>query len=53
MEGNIPYPTDSGLRNDDTRVLTRTMKKIEQKAGGRKRKARNRMQSVTKVDRDF
>ena len=48
VESNIHYPTDSGLLNDGTRVLTRTMKKIEQKAGGLKRKIRNRMRSVTK-----
>src|SRR5262249_48222922 len=30
---NGHYPTDSGLLNDGARVLTRTMKKIEQKAG--------------------
>jgi IS5 family transposase len=48
VESNTHYPTDSGLLNDGTRVLTRTMKKIEQKARGLKRKVRNRMHSVTK-----
>jgi transposase, IS5 family len=48
VESNIHYPTDSGLLNDGARVLTRTMKKIEQKAGGLKRKVRDRMRSVTK-----
>ena len=48
VESNIHYPTDSGLLNDGTRVLTRTMKKIEHKVGGLKRKVRNRMRSVTK-----
>jgi IS5 family transposase len=48
VESNIHYPTDSGLLNDGARVLTRTMKKIEQKAGGLKRRVRNRMRSVTK-----
>jgi transposase, IS5 family len=48
VESNIHYPTDSGLLNDGTRVLTRTMKKIEYKVGGLKRKVRNRMRSVTK-----
>jgi len=43
VESNIHYPTDSGLLNDGMRVLTRTMKKMEQKAGGLKRKVRNRM----------
>jgi IS5 family transposase len=48
VESNIHYPTDSGLLNDGTRVLTRTMKQIEKKAGGLKRGIRNRMRSVTK-----
>jgi IS5 family transposase len=48
VESNIHYPTDSGLLNDGARVLTRTMKKIEQKAGGLKRKVRDRMRSVSK-----
>lgn len=48
VESNIHYPTDSGLLNDGTRVLTRTMKKIEHKVGGLKRRVRNRMRSVTK-----
>jgi IS5 family transposase len=48
VESNIHYPTDSGLLNDGARVLTRTMKKIEPKAGGLKRKVRDRMRSVTR-----
>ena len=40
VESNIHYPTDSGLLNDGARVLTRTMKRIEQKAGGLKTKIR-------------
>lgn len=48
VESHVHYPTDSGLLNDGARVLTRTMKKIEQKTGGLKRKVRNRMRSVTK-----
>ena len=48
VETNIHYPTDSSLLGDGTRVLTRTMKKIEQKAGGLKRKVRDRMRSVRK-----
>src|SRR5436190_18535034 len=48
VETNIHYPTDSSLLGDGTRVLTRTMKKIEQKAGGLKRKVRERMRSVRK-----
>ncbi len=48
VESNIHYPTDSSLLGDGTRVLTRTMKKIEQKSGGLKRKVRDRMRSVRK-----
>jgi IS5 family transposase len=48
VESNIHYPTDSSLLNDGARVLTRTMQKIEQKAGGFKKRIRNRMRSVTK-----
>src|SRR6202140_5328131 len=46
VESNIHYPTDSSLLGDGTRVLTRTMKKIESKSGGLKRKVRDRMRSV-------
>jgi IS5 family transposase len=48
VETNIHYPTDSSLLGDGTRVLTRTMKKIELKAGGLKRKVWDRMRSVRK-----
>jgi len=48
IESNIHYPTDSGLLNDGARVLTRTMKQIEGKAGSLKKKVRDRMRSVTK-----
>jgi IS5 family transposase len=48
VETNVHYPTDSGLLNDGARVLTRTMKQIEKKAGSLKRKVRNRMRSVSK-----
>jgi IS5 family transposase len=48
VETNIHYPTDSGLLNDGARTLTRIMKKIEAKAGGLKKKVRNRMRSVTR-----
>src|SRR5215472_16492473 len=48
VETNVHYPTDSGLLNDGARVLTRTMKAIERKAGGLPRKVRNRMRSVRK-----
>ena len=48
VETNIHYPTDSSLLGDGTRVLTRTMKKIEAKAGGLKHKVRDRMRSIAK-----
>jgi IS5 family transposase len=48
VESNIHYPTDSGLLNHGTRVLTRTMKQIEQKVGRLKRKVRDRKRSVRK-----
>jgi IS5 family transposase len=48
VETNIHYPTDSGLLNDGARTLTRTMKKIESKTGGLKKKVRDRMRSVTR-----
>jgi IS5 family transposase len=48
VESNIHYPTDSSMLGDGTRVLTRTMKKIERKAGGLKRKVRDRMRSIRK-----
>ncbi len=48
VESNVHYPTDSGLLNDGARVLTRMMKKIEEKAGGLKKGIRNRKRSVTK-----
>jgi IS5 family transposase len=48
VETNIHYPTDSSLMGDGTRVLTRTMKKIEAKSGGLKRKVRDRMRSIRK-----
>ena len=48
VETNIHYPTDSSLLGDGARVLTRTMKKIESKAGSLKRKVRNRTRSMSK-----
>src|SRR5207245_2551520 len=48
VETNIHYPTDRSLLGDGTRVLTRTMKKIESKSGGLKRKVRDRMRSIRK-----
>jgi IS5 family transposase len=48
VETNIHYPNDGGLLGDGARVLTRTMKKIDKKAGGLRKKIRDRMRSVTK-----
>ena len=48
VETNVHYPTDSSLLGDGARVLTRTMKKVEQAAGGLKKRIRNRMRSVNK-----
>src|SRR5579863_2723183 len=48
VETNIHYPTDSSLLGDGARVLTRTMKSIEKKAGGLKQRIRNRMRTVKK-----
>jgi len=48
VETNIHYPTDSSLLGDGVRVLTRTMKKITQVAGGMGEKLRNRQRSVTR-----
>jgi IS5 family transposase len=49
VETNIHYPTDSGLLGDGARVMTRTMKKIQQQAGSKlKRKVRDRTRSVNR-----
>jgi IS5 family transposase len=48
VETNIHYPTDSSLLGDGARVLMRTMKKIETRAGKLKRPVRNRMRSISK-----
>lgn len=48
VETNIHYPTDSSLPGGGARVLTRTVKKIETRAGRMKRKVRNRMRSISK-----
>jgi IS5 family transposase len=49
VETNIHYPADSSMPGDGARVLTRTMKKIEQQADGKlKRKVRDRTRSVNK-----
>ena len=46
VETNIHYPTDGSLLGDGVRVLTRTMKKIEQLAGDVGAKLRDRTRSV-------
>ena len=46
VETDIHYPTDSSLLGDAVRVLTRTMKKITQVAGGAGDKLRDRTRSV-------
>jgi len=48
VETNIHYPTDSSLLGDGARVLTRTMKNIETRAGQLKRRVRNRMRRISK-----
>lgn len=47
VETNVHYPTDSSLLNDGLRVLTRTMRKIEEVADGAGERLRDRMRSVT------
>ena len=51
VETNVHYPTDSSLLSDGLRVLTRTMRTIEQ-AGGAGERLRNRLRSVAKSDAD-
>jgi IS5 family transposase len=46
VETNIHYPTDGSLMADGVRVLTRTMKKIEQLGGAQGPRLRNRMRSA-------
>lgn len=48
VETNIHYPTDSTLLGDGARVLTRTMKKLEKRAGKLKRRVRDRTRSVNR-----
>ena len=48
VETNVHYPTDSSLLSDGLRVLTRTMRTIEQ-AGGAGERLRNRLRSVAKI----
>lgn len=47
VETNIHYPTDSTLLGDGVRVLTRTMKKINEVVGEMGEKLRNRQRSAT------
>lgn len=49
VEANVHYPTDSSLLADGLRVLTRTMSRIEQAAGGVGEKLRDRMRSVGRM----
>ncbi len=44
VETNVHYPTDSSLLADGLRVLTRTMRRIEQAGGDAGEKLRNRLQ---------
>ena len=46
VETNIHYPTDSSLLGDGVRVLTRTMKQIEEVVGRAGTKVRDRLRSV-------
>jgi IS5 family transposase len=48
VETNIHYPTDSSLLGDGTRVLTRLMKRVSEKAGGVTEQVRDRMRSIRK-----
>jgi len=49
VETNAHYPTDSGLLSDRLRVLTRTMRRIEQAAGGAGERLRDRLRSVAEI----
>ena len=49
VETNVHYPTDSSLLSDGLRVLTRTMRTIEQAAGGAGERLRDRLRSVAKI----
>ncbi len=49
VETNVHYPTDSSLLNDGLRVLTRTMRKIEEAADHAGERLRNRLRSVRKI----
>jgi len=47
VETNIHYPTDSSLLGDGVRVLTRTMRQINEVVGGMGEKLRHRQRSAT------
>ena len=49
VETDVHYPTNSSLLSDGLRVLTRTMRRIEQVAGGAGERLRNRMRSVGRI----
>jgi IS5 family transposase len=46
VETNIHYPTDSSLLGDGVRVITRTVKRLQEKVGGAQKKFRSRVRSV-------
>jgi hypothetical protein len=48
VETNIHYPTDSTRLGDGARLLTRTMKKLEKRAGKLQRRVRDRTRSVNR-----
>jgi len=48
VESNIHYPTDSSLLADGARVLTRTMKRVQEAVGGLQTKLRDRMRTIRK-----
>lgn len=49
VEANVHYPTDSSLLDDGLRVLTRTMRRIQETAGSAGEKLRDRMRSVGRI----
>lgn len=49
VETNVHYPTDSSLLADGLRVLTRTMRKIQQASAGAGEQLRDRMRSVGRL----
>ena len=48
VETNVHYPTDSSLLADGARVLTRTMKRVQERVGGLKTKLRDRLRTIRK-----